>query len=261
MELNFQKYQATGNDFVIIDDRSGEFPRHDISLISNLCHRRYGIGADGLILIQSHPSVDFRMVYFNADGREGSLCGNGARAAVAFANRNKIIQGACKFYASDGLHEAQIDKKEQVSLSMNNVQEVNFTSLGCEVNTGSPHLIIPWAGLDNMDVVLQGRAIRYNDLYREQGINVNFVSYEGESGSTVRMRTYERGVEDETFACGTGAVAAALVAAEKGWPSPVNIETLGGTLVVSFQKNSDGSFNSIALSGPAKFVFAGTLEI
>lgn len=259
MQLQFHKYQGTGNDFILADNRAG-----NISLsaqqIAWLCHRRFGIGADGLMLLQSEPGFDFRMVYYNSDGRPSSMCGNGGRCIAAFANHLGMVSDKCHFIAVDGPHDAFISQ-EQVNLKMQDVRQVSVFPDHFFLNTGSPHFVKIVTGLREMDVKTGGSAIRYSDTYREEGTNVNFIEKTEEG---IFVRTYERGVEDETYSCGTGVTAAALVAALSGISTARNsciVDTLGGRLEVTFEKVLEQNFYNIWLKGPALKVFSGTIEV
>jgi len=255
MPYDFVKYQGTGNDFVMIDDRAETFPRYDQKLVARLCDRRFGIGADGLILLQNHPDFDFRMVYFNADGAEGSMCGNGGRCIVRFAHDLGIFSMHTRFMAVDGEHEATV-ADELISLRMSSVQQIDTSPDYSFTNTGSPHVVMIVDDLANYDVVGIGRELRYSDAFAPTGTNVNFV--QTETDGTLFVRTYERGVEDETYSCGTGVTAAALVAnRQSGMPSPVSVRTLGGNLSVAFQLTQTGGYEVIDLIGPAERVFQG----
>jgi diaminopimelate epimerase len=257
MIVSFQKYQGTGNDFVIIDNRNRVFPEEDLQLIRNICHRKFGIGADGLILIQEHPEADFEMIYFNPDGTR-SLCGNGSRCAVKFAYAIGIAGKKSTFQASDGFHQAFIEN-DLVHLKMHDVERINPVNEDFFLNTGSPHHICFTSDVTNTDILQEGRKIRYSAQYQSSGgSNVNFVQLENDNN--IIVRTYERGVEDETLSCGTGVTAAALVAGLKGHSSPVGIKTLGGELKVSFQAEN-GHFTNIYLIGPAEMVFRGEIDL
>jgi diaminopimelate epimerase len=255
--MHFNKFQATGNDFVIIDNRDGKNSLTKEEVV-RLCDRKFGVGADGLMLIEKDSSSDFNLIYYNADGSP-SLCGNGSRAAVVMASRLGIINGKTKFNAYDGLHEADILTNGQVRLKMNKVQEVKKVGEDLFLNTGSPHLIRFVKDAKNFPVFEEGKKIRYSEDFKPGGTNANFV--ELLSDNTIYVRTYERGVENETLSCGTGVTAAALAASFNGYSSPVNIKTLGGDLQVEFKSSQPGSFDEIYLIGPAKMVFEGTLEL
>ncbi|GAA4454924.1 diaminopimelate epimerase [Nibrella saemangeumensis] len=258
MTIDFSKYQGTGNDFVMIDDRAGTFPVQDQALVAHLCHRRFGIGADGLILLRNDPDYDFRMIYFNADGAEGSMCGNGGRCIVRFAHDLGVFDDKTRFIAVDGEHEADVSK-EVVSLKMNEVTGMDVHPDYAFLNTGSPHVVKFTEDLETMDVVAEGRPIRYSEPFAPGGTNVNYAQVIDEQ--SLFVRTYERGVEDETYSCGTGVTAAALSAHRQyGMSSPIAIRTLGGMLRVAFTAQDDGSFTDIYLIGPAQRVFGGQVE-
>jgi len=259
MELQCYKYQGTGNDFVLIDNREKK-----ISLTTEqikwLCDRRFGIGADGLMLLELEPGIDFKMVYFNSDGNESSMCGNGGRCITAFAKYLGIVTTHAKFLAIDGIHEAKISD-ELVSLKMNDVREVEAGEGYFYLNTGSPHYVKFVNALENFDVYTEGKKIRNNDRFVFEGTNVNFIE---KKDNELFVRTYERGVENETLSCGTGVTAAALVAALKGVSTDKNncsIKTLGGNLNVKFEKVLEITFYNIWLEGPANFVFKTTIEL
>ncbi len=253
--IEFTKYQGTGNDFIMIDDRAQVIQRTDTELIQRLCDRKFGIGADGLILLRNHSEVDFEMLYFNADGRESSMCGNGGRCIVAFAVSLGIIEKETTFMAIDGLHEARI-VAAQVELKMGDVEKVEQGDDFYCMNTGSPHYIKFVEKVGDVDVYSAGKAIRYNNRFEAEGINVNFVEA---IDSRITVATYERGVEDETLSCGTGVTAAALAfylqnGYSVGFAIPV--KTKGGNLEVRFQPAGKG-FTDIWLCGPAEAVFTG----
>lgn len=257
MALSFYKYQGTGNDFVMIDNRKLTFPADDEQLIKNLCNRRTGIGADGLILLQNHDDYDFEMVYFNADGRLGSMCGNGARCTVRFAKQLGVIEDVAYFLAADGEHQATIER-EEIQLKMTDVTGVERIEDDFYLNTGSPHYIRFVENIKNLDVYAEGRLVRYSPRFNAVGTNVNFV--QRLSDNEIHVRTYERGVEDETLSCGTGVTACALVAGLTGMQSPVSVKTPGGNLKVAFEQDGLG-FRYIYLIGPAKLVFTGTVPV
>lgn len=256
MAIEFHKYQGAGNDFIMIDNRNEGFSR-DTEVIAHLCDRRFGIGADGLILIQEYPGYDFNMVYFNADGHEGSMCGNGGRCAVMFAYHLGIITEATRFMAYDGEHTATVEG-DIVRLSMRDVGQISSNNQTYFVDTGSPHHVEFVDDVAKVDVVNVGRAVRYHEDYRPTGgTNVNFAEKAGIQ--RLKVRTYERGVEDETLACGTGVTACALTAAELfEWQGPIEVEVPGGKLAVEFDRTENG-FTNIFLIGPAKFVFKGSI--
>jgi diaminopimelate epimerase len=258
MEIQFYKYQGTGNDFVMIDDRENLFDKSNHELVSLLCERKFGVGADGLILIRNHTDYDFEMIYFNADGHEGSMCGNGGRAIVRFAHDLKIISTSTRFIAVDGEHLATVTP-ETISLKMKDVPRVEEAKDFFFMDTGSPHYVeFSDQNLQETDVVAKGKAIRYNTRFKDAGTNVNFA--EKTNKNSLYVRTYERGVEDETLSCGTGVTACALASSYLGMNSPVKIETLGGNLEISFSKKNDG-FEDIYLTGPATRIFKGDIEI
>lgn len=258
-KVKFYKYQGTGNDFIMIDNREVSFPKNDTALINKLCDRRFGIGADGLILLENDDQVDFKMVYYNSDGKESSMCGNGGRCIVAFAKQLSIIDQKTTFVAVDGLHHATILDDNNVALQMKDVDEVLIHDAYVFLNTGSPHHVTLVNDLQEMDVKQNGKAIRYSELYGEAGSNVNFVSQISENHFAIR--TYERGVEDETLSCGTGAtaVAIAMYSIYKTKENKISIDVQGGQLVVSFELN-DSVYEKVFLEGPAEFVFEGQVN-
>ncbi|MBL0741499.1 diaminopimelate epimerase [Chryseolinea lacunae] len=257
MKIQFQKYQATGNDFVIIDNRDAKLS-FSKAQIETLCDRKFGVGADGLMLIETHPTLHFNLEYYNSDGTQ-SLCGNGSRAAVAFAAQLGLVNGKASFNAYDGEHKAELLPAGIVRLKMNPVAGVKKLGDDYFINTGSPHFIKFVNNVDACDVFEEGRSIRYSAAFKPGGTNVNFV--ECLPGNVINVRTYERGVENETLSCGTGVTAAALAAHFKGYTSPVSIKTKGGDLSVEFKPGQSGTFEEIFLVGPAKMVFEGSLEL
>jgi diaminopimelate epimerase len=260
MELEFYKYQGTGNDFVMIDNRSNTFPKENTQLVAHLCDRRFGIGADGLILLDNDATTDFRMVYYNSDGNLSSMCGNGGRCLVAFAKKLNVIQNETTFMATDGLHHATVGADGIVSLQMIDVAEIKNTQDYSFLNTGSPHHVQIVEDLQHFNVKENGAAIRYGNLYGQAGSNINFVKKIDET--TFSLRTYERGVEDETLACGTGATAVAIAMNATGQTNSneINLNVEGGKLAVSFDKVNE-KYTNVFLKGPAEFVFKGTIEI
>lgn len=255
-EYSFFKYQGTGNDFVMIDNRDMSFDHEDQQLIADICDRRFGIGADGLILLENDEEYDFRMVYYNADGSESTMCGNGGRCIIRFAADLNIIHDQCRFIAIDGPHEGTIDG-EMVKLKLNDVDRIEVIDGDYVLDTGSPHFIRVVNNVSALDVYDEGHRIRYSERFQSEGINVNFVQAKANS---IQVATYERGVEDETYSCGTG-VTAAAIAMHMYDPdehtSPQIVETKGGDLKV-YYTNRDQSFVDVYLEGPAVKVFEGT---
>ncbi len=256
MKISFYKYQGTGNDFIMIDDRSSTFPLQDLSLVIKLCDRKFGIGADGLILIREKHGFDFEMVYYNADGTQ-SMCGNGARCAVSFSKFLGIIEDKTSFLAIDGPHHAKI-KENLVELGMSPVAGISPVGEDYFVNTGSPHHVRMVENVLEYPVISEGAKIRYAMKYEPNGTNVNFITPLDKN--RIEVRTYERGVENETLSCGTGVTACALVYGSQNNLKEVSIKTQGGLLNVSYTKNADGSFQDIVLTGPAQQVFKGEIE-
>lgn len=257
--MHFYKYQGTGNDFVIVDNRYVNHSTLSQQNIHKICDRRFGIGADGFMLLNNKPGYDFEMLYYNADGREGSMCGNGGRCIAKFAHDIGIDRTKLKFLAVDGEHLADIEDG-LVSLKMTDVADISRFETYAVLNTGSPHYVKKVTNLAEMNVFTEGRNIRYNEEFKEQGINVNFV--EVSDNGSLKVRTYERGVENETFSCGTGVTAAALVfyKNEVGQNS-VDIDVLGGKLKVSYIRDADSTCHDIWLTGPAVKVYEGTFSI
>lgn len=256
MELEFVKYQGAGNDFILLDNRKGEI-RLDKAGIYSLCDRRFGIGADGLILLEPARGFDYFMRYYNSDGRESSMCGNGGRCIAAFSRTLGLWDQKNFFLAVDGPHEASRMENGWIQLKMKDVDRIERTYETAILDTGSPHLVQYADNLEQLDIVQEGRKIRNSEPYARDGINVNFIHYGPQS---LEVRTYERGVEDETMACGTGVTASALVAAgnlSRSYSIPV--KTQGGRLEVRFKKLDDQHYRDIWLCGPAEFVFRGTI--
>lgn len=261
MQLSFQKYEGTGNDFIILNGFISDFIPSSEQIVK-LCDRRFGIGADGLMIIRKDRDTDFEMLYFNSDGAPGSMCGNGGRCMVKYAWRERLASAKCRFRAVDGIHDAEVLQEGSIiSLQMKNVSEINLRPDGnWFADTGSPH-IIKRVNNQNIDVVQEGRAIRYSDEFAAKGVNVNFVTV---TDGKLLIRTYERGVEDETFSCGTGVTAASLVAHKAGWINDKSgvcqIDTKGGPLSVRFQPHGNG-YNQVWLEGPAQKVFQGNIAL
>jgi len=263
MMIEFYKYHGAGNDFVIIDNRNNSI-KLSKKQIAQICHRRFGIGADGLMTVENNHKFDFRMKYYNSDGAEGSMCGNGGRCIVAFAKKLGIISTKTIFVATDGIHKAKINSENKnildISLNMNNVDNIAINKNSYFLDTGSPHHISFVDNVDAINVFEAGRKIRYSDEYKNSdGTNVNFIEVKDKY---LKIRTYERGVEDETYACGTGATAAAIAYAHKEGiiNKEIKLKAVGGDLSLSFVKEGD-IFKEVVLRGPAEFVYIGTIEL
>lgn len=261
MIVDFYKYQGTGNDFIMINDCNNVGFFLTEKSIKKLCHRRFGIGADGLIILTKSVNLDFEMLYYNADGKIGSMCGNGGRCTVAFAKFLNLISNHCTFVASDGNHVAQLNEDGEIALEMKNVDHVELQNGDYILNTGSPHYVRFVDDVAAIDMVTEGKKIRYNEQFITNGINVNFAEIRP---NEIIVRTYERGVEDETYSCGTGVTAVAICASlrhHENKPYSFNISTLGGNLNVSFNKITSNEFNHVFLKGAAILVYQGTIEI
>lgn len=258
-QISFFKYHGTGNDFIVVDNRTGTVQLSK-KTVATLCHRHFGIGADGLMLLENAAGYDFKMVYYNSDGNESSMCGNGGRCLVSFAHQLGIHHTEYTFIATDGVHTAIIEDNGQVRLKMKDVHEVEMHHTYALLNTGSPHYVKTVNNLRDYAVKDEGREIRYSEKFRKNGVNVNFV--ESLEQDSIFVRTYERGVEDETMSCGTGVTAAALLQAhnELGF-NHINIQTPGGNLYVEYDKTGAESFSNIWLCGPAVKVFEGEIEV
>lgn len=256
MHYTFYKYQGTGNDFILLDDRSGQIGNLSQDTIAQWCHRRFGIGADGLMMLGSKDGYDFTMAYYNADGAPGSMCGNGARCIVRFAADLGLKKERFHFLAPDGDHEAELLSDGSVRLWMSDVNGIDVFENDRVLDTGSPHYVRMAEGVKDLDVAACGRAIRHSEPFNASGINVNFVERKGPND--IFVRTFERGVEAETYSCGTGVTASALVASDSMTGlQQIEVETLGGRLRVEFERTGPDSFQNIRLSGPATFVFKG----
>lgn len=257
MKLHFYKYQGTGNDFIIVDNRNGDY-QLTTSQIVRLCDRKFGIGADGLILFQNDPDCDFYMNFFNPDGSQ-SFCGNGSRCVVHFAKELGVIDNHCKFRAIDAVHESSVEDNV-FRIHMRDVAGIKqLADYAYYLNTGSPHYVEFVESLDDVSVFEEGRAIRYDEQFAPAGTNVNFVEIVKEG--YIRVRTYERGVENETLSCGTGVTACALAYAHRsGVEGKIKVTSLGGDLEVQFVKDKGSSFSNIWLCGPSQFVFEGNIE-
>ncbi len=259
MQVKFYKYQGTGNDFIMIDNRKQWFDTKNQKCIEKLCDRKFGIGADGLICLENKDDFDFKMIYFNADGNESTMCGNGGRCIVAFAKYLNIVKDKAHFIAIDGAHKAVINKGI-VSLQMQNVSEILLNDDSVYLNSGSPHHIKYSNNIDTLDVKQLGSIIRYGAPYLSEGTNVNFV--EQINKNTFKVRTYERGVENETLSCGTGVTAVAIASHKTGKTtnSIINLNTKGGNLKVLFTEEN-GVYKNVFLKGPAIQVFKGKITI
>jgi diaminopimelate epimerase len=258
MNITFNKYQGAGNDFIIIDNRKGLINPGDENIINKLCDRRFGIGADGLILISDASNGDFEMKYFNSDGKLGSMCGNGGRCVAHFTKKSGIAGNKQKFLAFDGIHEASVEN-DIVRLQMADVKNYKIINGSYFLNTGSPHYVVFTEGVEHMDVFNEGKKLRWAPEFAPGGTNVNFVEI---INGTLHLRTFERGVEDETLACGTGITASAIASVLSGRfvSAPVKVSARGGNLKVEFDVK-DGNVTHIWLTGPATFVYEGTIKV
>jgi diaminopimelate epimerase len=260
--VRFSKYHGTGNDFIIVDGRSQDTSGLNKDRIGQLCNRRLGIGADGLIILEETPRADFRMRYFNADGNEGTMCGNGGRCITRFAQQLGLVEDRATFEGIDGMHTALCHPDGNIRLKLSDVDHVEQLEDGYLLNTGSPHFVTFQRELDPMDVEGIGRAIRNQTRFGETGVNVNFVTY-GEFEGRISVRTYERGVEAETLSCGTGVTASAICSHLHHGADIFTyvVWTRGGELTVDFKPAPVSGFTDIYLTGPAVHVFDGTVEI
>ena len=259
MIFSFVKYQGTGNDFVLIENRDKQFPIDNYAAVAQICHRNFGIGADGFILIESDDNSDFYMRYFNADGHEGSLCGNGSRCAIHFAKSLGLTSDKVVFRTSYGLHKANFIA-DQVALELHSVSQWEKREDAIFIDTGSPHHVIFVSDVDDVDVAIKGAEIAHGAPYFSDGTNVNFAQQI--DANTLYVRTFERGVEAETLSCGTGVTAAALAAHINGLTTAhaIEIKTRGGDLNVSFSSTKNG-YEAVVLQGPATPVFTGNWEL
>jgi diaminopimelate epimerase len=252
---HFLKYHGAGNDFVMADNRNGDWSALSLEQRALICHRRFGVGADGLILLENDFEFDFRMVYYNSDGRQSSMCGNGGRCIAAFANKLGIINDKTTFVAIDGVHEAVMEG-DVVRLKMMDVPNPSPYFRGYFINTGSPHYVEMVEDVEAVSLIARAREIRYNSDFAFEGVNVNF--FEITPSGLLKVRTYERGVEDETFACGTGVTAVAIAASSLiAGTTKFDLQAKGGLLRVSFDQHSLG-YHNIWLYGGAQFVFEGS---
>jgi diaminopimelate epimerase len=253
--ITFEKYEGAGNDFILIDDRVRSFPVTNNDLVRRMCDRHFGVGADGLMLLRERAGFDFEMIYYNSDGQPSTMCGNGGRCIAQFAHALGVMADEGTFLAVDGPHQVRLVEHGLVALEMKDGLELNSLDDGALVmDTGSPHYVIRCNELADLDVVKAGKAVRYSDRFQAHGVNVNFVEWDG---AVLHIRTYERGVENETLACGTGVTAAAIAAHRWGLTSsPVLLRAVGGELSVSFEERR-GSYQNVWKTGPAKCVFKG----
>lgn len=261
--MHFYKYQGTGNDFVMIDDRSEVFDTTAVERIKWLCDRRFGIGADGLILLRRHHTADFQMVYFNSDGNPSTMCGNGGRCIAHFARHLGVIGNSGCFLAADGFHNVHLTE-DTVALQMKDVNGIEENDGFLFIDTGSPHVVVVEEALDTMDLCSRAREIRYNERFRAAGTNVNFIR---NVNGTIHIRTYERGVEDETLSCGTGMTAAAIAAShlynldEATCLAGIPLKAPGGNTSVRFRKTTQNGYSEVFLTGPAVMVFEGDITL
>ena len=261
MTIAFSKYQGTGNDFIIVDNRLLKW-NPSSRTVAQLCHRHFGIGADGLMLLDAEDGYDFRMTYFNSDGNESTMCGNGGRCITVFARELGLIGDKAHFSAIDGTHESILKSGQKMWLCRLKMKDAVIGKVhadGIFIDTGSPHLVTFITNAADTEVVASGRMIRHDPRFAPGGVNVDFVEV---TGSGLFVRTYERGVEDETLSCGTGVTAAVLAYA---FLHPENrdipeVRTRGGSLKVSYQQ-AGPSFQEVWLEGPAEKVFEGHIHL
>lgn len=261
MLVRFSKYHGTGNDFVMVDGRQLDSTLLGQSQIQQLCHRRFGIGADGLIVLELSKDHDFAMRYFNSDGKEGSMCGNGGRCIAAFARQLGITGNEMSFEGIDGIHFASLLPDSNIRLKLKNVRGIQTLDDGYLLDTGSPHFVKFVKGLDQIRMDVEGREIRQQSRFGKDGVNVNFVEADM-TGDSFFVRTFERGVEAETWSCGTGVTAAAISFYHHHKSDKVSypVRTKGGELQVDFQVGPDLCFTDVYLSGPASHVYDGTIQ-
>ena len=261
MDFEFFKYHGAGNDFIIIDNRKKVFPKEKrTELIQNLCHRKFGIGSDGLILLDNDPEYDFYMDFYNPDGSQ-SFCGNGSRCVVMFASHLGIVRKECTFRSIHGINKAEVYDDINVKLQMFDVDKIEITKDFHFMNTGSPHYNVFVDELENIDIIPYAHRIRFNERFKEKGTNVNLIC---KSNKGIKIRTYERGVEDETWACGTGATAAAISYAVENdlvGNNKISVETKGGNLFITYSTEDLQLFTNIHLIGPAEFVYKGEMDV
>lgn len=262
MKHPFSKYHGTGNDFILIDNRKNNI-QLDNAIIAQLCNRHFGIGADGIMILKSSEKFDFEMIYFNADGEEGTMCGNGGRCITFFAKDLGIINNKTRFRAIDGEHEAEIKSAKGneaiVSLKLSDVNKIENFEDYYLIDTGSPHYVQFVKNINKVNILEEGKRLRWDKKFQPNGVNVNFVEIKG---GNLEVRTFERGVENITLSCGTGVTASAIAAhlVMSGRQESFNVKTYGGELKVRFSRNGE-LFTDIWLEGPAMKVFEGKIEI
>ncbi|GAB4286783.1 MAG: diaminopimelate epimerase [Marinilabiliales bacterium] len=258
MSIFFEKFHGTGNDFIIINNLDSRYKLTE-NLIKQMCHRRFGIGSDGLLEILKSKNYDFKMLYYNSDGLEGTMCGNGGRCAVSFAYKHGIIATETVFEAVDGLHEAKVLDNGNIKLKMNNVLQVTNYDDGIFLDTGSPHFVVDKTGLKKFDEYAEGLKLRNDKRFAPNGLNVNFIDII--SDETLHVTTYERGVENLTYSCGTGAIASAIVSGLMKADGNYRIKTIfkGGELFVNYKK-AGTSFTDVYLEGPAEYIMNGSYK-
>ena len=262
MIVQFSKYHGTGNDFIMIDGRSQEISGLDHEAIRTMCSRRFGVGADGLIILGESTTVDFKMRYFNANGQEGTMCGNGGRCITTFARDLGIIGLDTRFEGIDGIHTATLLPDNEIRLKLNDVDGIRWADDGYLIDTGSPHYVKFVSRVNEIDVEHEGSKLRNHARFGKDGVNVNFVEVDGNS-NMINIRTYERGVEGETYSCGTGVTAAAICSYFhfKTNILSYHVKTLGGNLNVAFKTQHHNRFSDIYLTGPVSKVYKGSIEI
>lgn len=261
-KIKFWKYQANGNDFVIMDNRDDKIMLSG-EQIQRICERHFGVGADGFMVLKISDEADFEMLYYNSDGQNSSMCGNGGRCVAMYAYLQGIVREQMKFKAFDGIHEAIIENRMShnlcdVSLSISDVDEVQKNDLFYFLDTGSPHYVEFVDHVSELDVVVEGRKTRQSERFMPDGVNVNFVELREER---LFVRTYERGVEDETLSCGTGITASAIAAYFITGKSTQIVHTAGGEFIVDFLHHKGDKFTDIWLRGPAELVFEGEIQL
>jgi diaminopimelate epimerase len=266
--IPFYKMSGAGNDFIIIDNRDGKVKDANLTdFIGAVCRRKMSVGADGLILIETSETCDFRWRFFNSDGSKAEMCGNGARCAARFAYVTGIADTVLSFDTNAGVINAQIND-DRVKVRMPEPSDLKLAyqlalsdrSLEISsVNTGVPHVVVMVEQVNDIDVIALGREIRFHQSFAPAGTNANFV--QRQEGNSIEIRTYERGVEDETLACGTGAIASAIVSAGRfNLDSPVDVRTRSGGRLAIYFDTQEGQFTNIFMEGDARIIYAGELQ-